>query len=196
MAISRAISPPRSWHLLRNKKPRFIIAATNKDLRWSGIISWVLPYCLEERSRKQERISIRPPRRDENAGHVWRITILPSIVRWQRDFARTRGCQSCSFDQKLCGCSAIRTLRSRTSTKRSSMRARAATQFPCYGHSLAHSFSSIATAEITRNWFVGANVSHLLPGGLRAAEVGQAWTVARPLGKRQNCAVDHIRLAK
>jgi hypothetical protein len=26
--------------------------------------------------------------------------------------------------------------------------------------------------------------------------VGQARTVARPLGKRQNCAVDHIRLAK
>jgi hypothetical protein len=41
-------------------------------------------------------------------------------------------------------------LRSRTSTKRSSMRARAATQFPCYGHSVAQSFSSIATAEITR----------------------------------------------
>ena len=53
-------------------------------------------------------------------------SILPSIVRWRRDFARTRGWQSCSFDQKLCGCSAIRRLRSRTSTKRSSMRARAA----------------------------------------------------------------------
>ena len=140
MAMSRTISPPRCWHLLRNKKPRFVIAATNKDARWSRIISWALPYYLEERSRKQERISIRPPRRDENAGRVWRITILPSIVRWRRDFARTRGWQSCSFDQKLFGCSAIRRLRSRTSTKRSSMRARAASQFPCYGHSVASFF--------------------------------------------------------
>ena len=108
MAMSRTISPPRCWHLLRNKRPRFIIAATNKDARWSRIISWALHYYLEERSRKQERISIRPPRRDENAGGVWRITILPSIVHWRRDFARTREWQFCTFDQKLFGCSAIR----------------------------------------------------------------------------------------
>ena len=97
-----------------------------------------IPCCLitGERSRKQERISIRPPKDDE-AG--WRITILPSIVRWRRDFARTRGWQSCSFDQKLFGSSAIRRLRSRTSTKRSRMRARAVRSFRVDGHSV-HAF--------------------------------------------------------
>ena len=36
-----------------------------------------------------------------------RFTILPNIVPWRRDLARTRGWQSCSFDHRLCGCSAI-----------------------------------------------------------------------------------------
>ena len=45
--------------------------------------SWALPCCLRETSRKHERISIRRM--------TTRFTILPSIVRWRRDLARTSG---------------------------------------------------------------------------------------------------------
>ena len=65
-------------------------------------------------------------------------------------FGAAPGVNNLFFDQKLFGCSAIWRLRSRTSTKRSRMRGRAATRPPCYGHSLAHFLSSTATAEITR----------------------------------------------
>jgi hypothetical protein len=63
-------SPLSFWHLLRNKKPRF---------RWcSGMISWALPYCSEETSRKVERISIK-------GSH---FMILPNIVPWRYALAR------------------------------------------------------------------------------------------------------------
>ena len=53
-----------------------------------------------------------------------RFTILPSIVRWRRDLAKTSGWQSCPFGRWLCGCLAIPRPRSRTLTMRSGMRAR------------------------------------------------------------------------
>ena len=71
---------------------------------------------LRETSRKAERISIRRSR----------FTILPSIVRWRRDLAKTSGCQSCAIGRGPCGCLAIPRPRSQTPTKRSRMRARSA----------------------------------------------------------------------
>ena len=44
-----------------------------------------------ETSRKVERITIRRSR----------FTILPSIVRWRRDLAKTSGCQSCPIGRGL-----------------------------------------------------------------------------------------------
>ena len=58
--------------------------------------------------------------------------------------------QFCSFGHGLFGCSAIRMLRSQTSTKRSSDARESGFRFLCYGHAWPRSFSSIATAEITR----------------------------------------------
>ena len=69
-----------------------------------------------ETSRKAERISIRRSR----------FTILPSIVRWRRDLAKTFGWQSCPIGRWLCGCLAIPRPRSQTQTTRSRMRARSA----------------------------------------------------------------------
>ena len=43
-----------------------------------------------------------------------RFTILPSIVRWRRDLAKTPGWQSCPIGRWLCGCLAIPRPRSRT----------------------------------------------------------------------------------
>ena len=40
-----------------------------------------------------------------------RFTILPSIVRWRRDLAKTSGWQSCPIGRGLCGCLAIPRLR-------------------------------------------------------------------------------------
>ena len=42
-----------------------------------------------------------------------RFTILPSIVRWRRDLAKTCGWQSCPIGRWLCGCLAIPRPRSR-----------------------------------------------------------------------------------
>ena len=67
-----------------------------------------------ETSRKAERISIRRSR----------FTILPSIVRWRRDLAKTSGWQSCPIGRWLCGCLAIPRPRSQTPSTRSRMRAR------------------------------------------------------------------------
>ena len=55
-----------------------------------------------------------------------RFTILPSIVRWRRDLAKTSGWQSCPIGRWPCGCLAIPRPRSRTLTTRSRMRARSA----------------------------------------------------------------------
>ena len=49
-----------------------------------------------------------------------RFTILPSIVRWRRDLAKTFGWQSCPIGRGPCGCLAIPRPRSQTQTKRSS----------------------------------------------------------------------------
>ena len=57
-------------------------------------------------SRKAERISIRRSR----------FTILPSIVRWRRDLAKTSGWQSCPIGRWLCGCLAIPRPRLQTQT--------------------------------------------------------------------------------
>ena len=67
-------------------------------------------------SRKAERITIRRSR----------FMILPSIVRWRRDLAKTSGWQSCPIGRGLCGCLAIPRPRSRTPSTRSRMRARSA----------------------------------------------------------------------
>ena len=74
----------------------------------------------------------------------------PAAHRLPTRFSEDPGVAILFFRSRHFGCSAIRRLHSRTSTKHSRMRARAATQSTCYGHSLAHSFSSIATAEIIR----------------------------------------------
>ena len=71
---------------------------------------------VRETSRKAGRISIRRSR----------FTILPSIVRWRRDLAKTLGWQSCPIGRGLCGCLAIPRPRSETPTTRSRMRARSA----------------------------------------------------------------------
>ena len=55
-------------------------------------------------SRKRGRITIRRSR----------STILPSIVRWRRDLAKTSAWQSCPFDRVACGCLAIPMPRSQT----------------------------------------------------------------------------------
>ena len=75
-----------------------------------------IPCCTRETSRKAERTSIRRSR----------FTILPSIVRWRRDLAKTSGWQSCPIGRWRCGCLAIPRPRSRTPTTRSRMRARSA----------------------------------------------------------------------
>ena len=59
-----------------------------------------------------------------------RFMILPSIVRWRRDLAKTPGCQSYAFGRWPCGCSAIPRPRSQTQTTRSRMHARSATPPP------------------------------------------------------------------
>ena len=64
----------------------------------------------QETSRKAERISIRR----------LRFTILPSIVRWRRDLAKTPGWQPCPIDRWHCGCLAIPRPRSQTLSTRSS----------------------------------------------------------------------------
>ena len=43
-----------------------------------------------------------------------RFTILPNIVRWRRDLAKTSGWQSCAFGRGLCGCLVIPRPRSQT----------------------------------------------------------------------------------
>ena len=55
-----------------------------------------------------------------------RFTILPSIVRWRRDLAKTSGGNLVLSVVGLCGCLAIPRPRSRTQTTRSRMRARSA----------------------------------------------------------------------
>ena len=55
-----------------------------------------------------------------------RFTILPSIVRWRRDLAKTFGWQSCPIGRWLCGCLVIPRPRSQTLSTRSRMRARSA----------------------------------------------------------------------
>ena len=55
-----------------------------------------------------------------------RFTILPSIVRWRRDLAKTLGWRPYPIGRLLCGCLAIPTPRSQTRTRRSAMRGRSA----------------------------------------------------------------------
>ena len=55
-----------------------------------------------------------------------RFMILPSIVRWRRDLAKTSGWQFCHFGRWLCGCLVIPMPRSQTQTMRSRMRAKSA----------------------------------------------------------------------
>ena len=55
-----------------------------------------------------------------------RFTILPSIVRWRRDLAKTSGWQSCPIGRWPCGCLAIPRPRLRTLSTRSRMRAKSA----------------------------------------------------------------------
>ena len=72
--------------------------------------------CTGDIAARHERTSIRRSR----------FTILPSIVRWRRDLAKTSGWQSCPIGRWPCGCLAIPRPRSQTRTKRSRMRARSA----------------------------------------------------------------------
>ena len=53
-----------------------------------------------------------------------RFTILPNIVRWRRDLAKTSGVNVVAIGRWPCGCLAILRPRSRTQTRRSRMRAR------------------------------------------------------------------------
>ena len=59
-----------------------------------------------------------------------RFTILPSIVRWRRDLAKTSGWQPCAFGRWPCGCLAIQRPRLRTQITRSRMRAKSAKRPP------------------------------------------------------------------
>ena len=72
--------------------------------------------CVRETSRKAERTTIRRSR----------FTILPSIVRWRRDLAKTSGWQSCPIGRGPSGSLAIPRPRSQMQTTRSRTRARSA----------------------------------------------------------------------
>ncbi len=81
---------------------------------------------------------------------VSRFTILPSIVRWRRDLAKTSGWQPYAFGRWRCGCLAIPMPRSQTQSKRSGMRARSAKPPHLMYCAVHHIVDHISNAEITR----------------------------------------------
>ena len=116
VANYRGVQRRRWCASLRRSSWRSPRSKGRQSRSWSGIASWVLPCCVRATSRKAERITIKRSR----------FTILPNIVRWRRDLAKTSGWQSCATGRWLCGCLAIPRPRSQTPTTRSRMRARSA----------------------------------------------------------------------